>query len=49
MKISKFLPNVGFVKISKEGEVKVKDHEHITGKYRGYAHQDCNLNFSLSK
>ena len=25
----------------------VRDHCHITGKYRGSAHQDCNLNFQL--
>ena len=32
-----------------EGEVKVKDHDHITGKCPEYSHQDCNLNLSLSK
>ena len=32
-----------------EGEVKVKDHDHITGKCPEYSHQDCNLNRSLSK
>ena len=32
-----------------EGEVKLKDHDHITGKYRGSAYQKCNLNLSLSK
>ena len=26
----------------------VRDHCHITGKYRGPAHQDCNLNFQLT-
>lgn len=26
---------------------KVCDHDHITGKYRGPAHNDCNLNFNL--
>ena len=29
-------------------DVLVKDHCHITGKYRGSAHQDCNLNFRLT-
>ena len=28
-----------------EGEVKVRDHCHLTGKYRGPAHSRCNLNF----
>ena len=28
-------------------DVKCRDHCHFTGKYRGCAHQDCNLNFSL--
>ena len=32
-----------------EGDVRVRDHCHVTGKYRGSAHQDCNLNFSLTK
>ena len=30
------------------GDVKVRDHCHITGKYRGSAHQECNLNYSLT-
>ena len=29
-------------------EVRVTDHCHITGKYRGSAHQDCNLKFRIS-
>ena len=32
-----------------EGEVKVKDLDHITGRYRRSAHQDCKINLSLSK
>ena len=32
-----------------EGEVKVKDHDHITRKYWGSAHNHCNINFSLSR
>ena len=26
-------------------DIKVKDYCHINGKYRGLAHQSCNLNF----
>jgi hypothetical protein len=26
-----------------ENQIKVRDHDHITGKYRGPAHQSCNL------
>jgi len=29
-------------------DIRVRDHCHITGKYRGSAHQDCNLNFQLT-
>ena len=28
---------------------KVRDHYHITGKYRGAAHYSCNINFKISK
>ena len=28
-----------------EKDIRVRDHCHITGKYRGSAHQDCNINF----
>ena len=31
-----------------EKDVRVRDHCHITGKYRGSAHQDCNLNFQIT-
>ena len=31
------------------GDEKVRDHCHITGKYRGAAHLSCNANLKLSK
>ena len=31
-----------------DADVKVRDHCHITGKYRGSAHRDCNINLRLS-
>ena len=31
-----------------EKDIRVRDHCHITGQYRGSAHQDCNLNFRLT-
>ena len=30
-------------------DIKVRDHCHISGNYRGSAHQDCNLNFQLTE
>ena len=30
-------------------DVRARDHCHITGQYRGSAHQDCNLNFRLTE
>ena len=30
-------------------DVKVRDHCHITGKYRGYGHRDCDINLKLSR
>ena len=30
------------------GEFGVRDHCHVTGKYRGSAHEGCNLNFKLT-
>ena len=31
------------------GDNKVRDHCHITGKYRGCAHWKCNTNLKISK
>ena len=31
----------------KEGDKKCRDHCHFTGRYRGCAHDDCNLQFSM--
>ena len=29
-------------------DVKVRDHCHITLRYRGFAHRDCNINVKLN-
>ena len=31
-----------------EGDAKVRDPCHVTGKYRGTKHRDCNINVSLN-
>ena len=31
------------------GDDKARDHCHVTGRYRGYAHWSCNVNFKLTK
>ena len=31
-----------------DNDVKVRDYHHITGKYRGSAHRDCNINLKLN-
>ena len=31
-----------------DGDVKLRDHCHISGKYRGSAHRDCNINLRLN-
>ena len=41
---------VRFVKkLIDNDEEKVRDHCHVTGKFRGAAHWDCNINFQLTK
>ena len=30
-------------------EKKVRDHYHVTGKFRGAAHQNCHVNLQLTK
>ena len=34
-------------KVYDDDDVKVKDHCHIIGKYRGSAHRHCNINVKL--
>ena len=36
-------------KLIDHDEEKVIDHCHISGKFRGAAHWDCNINFQLAK
>ena len=36
-------------KLFDAGDDKVRDHCHITGKYRGAAHWSCNINLELTK
>ena len=36
-------------KLIDNDEEKVRDHCHVTGKFRGAAHQNCNVNFQLTK
>lgn len=31
-----------------KGDVEVRDHSHVTGKYRGSAHRNCDVNISLN-
>ena len=31
----------------KESDIKCKDHDHLTGSYRGPSHQACNLNYQI--
>ena len=36
-------------KLIDNDEEKVRDHCHVTGKFRGAAHKSCNLNLKLTK
>ena len=36
-------------KLIDNDEEKVRDHCHVTGKFRGAAYWDCNINFQLTK
>ena len=36
-------------KLIDNDDEKVRDHRHITGKFRGSAHWDCNMSFQLTK
>ena len=36
-------------KLINHDDEKVRDHCHVTGKFRGAAHWDCNINFQLTK
>ena len=36
-------------KLIDHDDEKVRDHCHVTGKFRGAAHQSCNINFQLTK
>ena len=36
-------------KLITDEDKKIRDHSHITGKYRGAAHSDCNINLKVTK
>ena len=36
-------------KLIDQDNEKVRDHCHVTGKFRGAAHWSCNINFQLTK
>ena len=38
-----------FIMIKKNNYIKVRDHRHYTGKYRGAAHKICNLMYNTPR
>ena len=42
------LPNAQNELSKRDKDVRVRDHCHITGKFRGSAHQDCNLKLKIN-
>ena len=36
-------------KLIDNNDEKVRDHYHVTNKFKGAAHWDCNINFQLTK
>ena len=38
-----------YKKIIDNDDEKIRDHCHITGKFMGSAHWDCNIKFQLTK
>ena len=49
IKMLRNLLNAAFEKKYDKENVKVKDHCHITGKYKGSAHEECNINLSQTR
>ena len=45
---SKKVTVAGSVKNFDNNDEKVRDHCHITGKFRGAVHRSCNVNFQLT-
>ena len=38
-----------WVRLFPEGDNKVGNHDHVTVKYRSFAHKDCSINLRLTK